>query len=108
MVKNLPANAGDARDSGLVSGLERSPGRGNGNLIFLPGKFHGQRKLIGYSPRGCKESDMTERLLFYFLSRIKSCAAAAADLQHPPKEFRVESRNEVLCALGKLAGQVLR
>ena len=51
---------------------------------------------------------MTERLLFYFLSRIKSCAAAAADLQHPPKEFRVESRNEVLCALGKLAGQVLR
>ena len=28
--------------------------------VFLPGKFHGQRSLAGYSPRGHKESDMTE------------------------------------------------
>ena len=28
--------------------------------VFLPGKFHGQRSLAGYSPRGCKELDMTE------------------------------------------------
>ena len=28
--------------------------------VFLPGKFHGQRSLVGYSPGGCKESDMTE------------------------------------------------
>ena len=27
---------------------------------FLPGEFHGQRSLVDYSPRGCKESDMTE------------------------------------------------
>jgi len=27
--------------------------------IFLPGKSHGQRSLASYSPRGCKESDMT-------------------------------------------------
>ena len=27
---------------------------------FLPGKFHGQRSLVGYSPWGVKESDMTE------------------------------------------------
>ena len=27
--------------------------------IFLPGKSHGQRSLAGYSPWGCKESDMT-------------------------------------------------
>ena len=27
---------------------------------FLPGKFHGQRSLAGYSPRGHKESNMTE------------------------------------------------
>ena len=25
--------------------------------VFLPGKFHGQRSLVGYSPWGCKESD---------------------------------------------------
>ena len=30
--------------------------------VFLPGKFHGQRSLEGYSPWGCKESDMTDCL----------------------------------------------
>ena len=29
--------------------------------VFLPRKLHGQRSLVGYSPRGCKELDMTER-----------------------------------------------
>ena len=33
MVKNLPANAGDARDMGSIPGSERSPGIGNGNLL---------------------------------------------------------------------------
>ena len=26
--------------------------------VFLPGEFHGQRSLVGYSPWGCKESDV--------------------------------------------------
>ena len=30
--------------------------------VFLPGEFHGQRSLTGYSPCDCEESDMTERL----------------------------------------------
>ena len=30
--------------------------------VFLPGESHGQRSLEGYSPRGHRESDMTERL----------------------------------------------
>ena len=30
--------------------------------VFLPGKFHGQRSLAGYSPWGYKESDTTEQL----------------------------------------------
>ena len=30
--------------------------------VFLPGESHGQRKVVGHSPRGCKESDMTEQL----------------------------------------------
>ena len=33
MVKNLPANVGDAREGGLLPGLGRSPGLGNGNLV---------------------------------------------------------------------------
>jgi len=28
--------------------------------VLLPGKSHGQRNLVGYSPWGCKESDTTE------------------------------------------------
>ena len=30
--------------------------------VFLPEEFHGQRSLAGYSPWGCREWDMTERL----------------------------------------------
>ena len=30
--------------------------------VFLPGEFHGQRNLAGYSPWGHKESDMTEAI----------------------------------------------
>ena len=33
VVKNWPANAGDLRDSGLIPGLGRSPGEGNGNSL---------------------------------------------------------------------------
>ena len=32
-VKNLPASAGDTRDTGSISGLGRSPGGGNGNPL---------------------------------------------------------------------------
>ena len=35
--------------------------------VLLPGKSHGQRILVGYSPWGCKESDTAERLHFHFL-----------------------------------------
>ena len=70
LVKNLPANAGDIRGTGLIPGSGRSAEGGSGLLtpVFLPGESHGQRSLVGYSPRGCKESDMTEQLLFTFLS----------------------------------------
>ena len=34
--------------------------------ILLPGKSHGRRSLVGCSPWGCEESDMTERLHFHF------------------------------------------
>ena len=35
--------------------------------VLLPGKSHGQRSLVGCSPRGHEESDTTERLHFHFL-----------------------------------------
>ena len=38
-------------------------GEGNGNLpVFLPGEFHAQRSLVGYSQWGCKELDPIEKL----------------------------------------------
>ena len=36
--------------------------------MFLPGKSHGQRSLVGYSPWGRKESDTNERLHFLVYS----------------------------------------
>ena len=56
--KESACNAGDL---GLIPGLGRTPGEGNGYpFIFWPGEFHGQRSLAGYSPWGRKESDMAE------------------------------------------------
>ena len=37
--------------------------------ILLPGKSHGQRSLVGCSPWGCKESDMTEGFHFHALEK---------------------------------------
>ena len=42
--------------------------------VPLPGKFHGWRCLVGYSPWAHKESDTTERLPFHFIfSREYAC-----------------------------------
>ena len=77
VVKNPPVNAGDARDAGSIPGSRRSPRVGNGNPVqysffffllynivlvpvFLPGKSHGERSLVGYSPCGLIELDMAE------------------------------------------------
>ena len=64
MVKNLPTSAGDTGDETWIPGLGKSPGERSGNPGLLPGKSHGQRSLVGYSPWGRKESDTTERLHF--------------------------------------------
>ena len=34
--------------------------------LLLPGKSHGRRSLVGYSPWGREQSDTTERLPFHF------------------------------------------
>ena len=64
MVKNLPANAGDTRDAGLIPELGRSPAKKwQPTAVFLPGESHGQRCLVGRSPWGHKKKwDKTEQL----------------------------------------------
>ena len=70
--EDSPCNAGDP---GFIPRWGRSPGEGNGNPllpVFLPGEFHGQRNLAGYSPWGHKELDTTEWLtLSLFFMRSK-------------------------------------
>ena len=49
--------------------LDSILGSGRPIPVFLPGKFHGQRSLAGYSSWGCKESDTAKQLtlsLSYF------------------------------------------
>ena len=40
--------------------------------VFLPGKFHGQRSLVGCRPWGLKESDTTEGVTFTFFHFLDS------------------------------------
>ena len=53
VVKNMPANTGDSGDASSVPGSGRR--KWQPIPVFLPGQFHGQRSLGGYSPWGCKE-----------------------------------------------------
>ena len=66
-VKNLPANAGDARTTDSILSrfypwVRKIPWRRarQPTPAFLPGESHGQRSLAGYSQPGHKELDMTE------------------------------------------------
>ena len=68
VAKNLPANAGDA---GLICGSGEDPlEKGMATTpVFLPGKFHGGRSLVGYSPQGRKESDRIKYTCTHYLNQ---------------------------------------
>ena len=48
------ASAYNVGDPGLI------PGSGRSTPVLLPGKSHGRRNVVAYSPWGRKESDTTE------------------------------------------------
>ena len=60
VVKNTPVNAVDIRDV-FDPWVRKIPWRKKwqSTPVFVPGKFHGQRSLVGYTPWDHKESDMT-------------------------------------------------
>ena len=66
----VKASAWNAGDPGLIPGLGRSPGEGNGSPLQYSWKSHGWRSLVGYSPWGGKESDTAEQLHFDFRGNI--------------------------------------
>ena len=59
-VKNQPANAEDAKDTGLIPRLGRSPEEGNGNPLQYSCLENPMDSLKGYNPQGHEQSDMTE------------------------------------------------
>jgi len=63
MVKILPA----MQDTQVDPWVRKIPWRREWQPtpVFLPREFHGQRSLVGYSLRGPKESETTERLSFH-------------------------------------------
>ena len=63
----VKASACNAGDLGSKSGSGRSPGKGKWQPtpVFLPGESHGQRSLVGCSPRGHRASDTTEQLTLH-------------------------------------------
>ena len=62
VVKHLPANAGDIRDTSSILRSGRSPGGEHGNPLQYSclENPHGQRNLVGFSPRAHRELDVTE------------------------------------------------
>ena len=70
MVKNLPA----MQETWVPSLGQKIPWRREWLPIpvFLPGEFHGQSSVAGYSPWGRKETDTTEQLILYFLN-LSAC-----------------------------------
>ena len=63
MEKNLPANTGDARDTGRLDPWVRKMSwrrKWQPAPVFLPGESHRQRSLADHSPKGHAESDRTE------------------------------------------------
>ena len=55
VVKNLPANAGDVGNTDSIPRSGRFPRVGDPTPVFLPGRFHGQRRMVGCRQQGCKE-----------------------------------------------------
>ena len=61
MVKHLSANSGEVIDPVSIPGPGRCPGGGHGNLVqHACLENPTDRSLMGYSPWGHKESDVTE------------------------------------------------
>ena len=95
MVKNLPANAGD---TGLILGLRRSPGEGNGTptLAFFPGRSHGQRSLADYSLWGCKKVGHDLATKQQQSCQILASAVPSCRLPKPRPEPKRADRRQVL------------
>ena len=58
-------------------------------LVFLPGEFHGQRRLAGYSSWGRKELDIAEQLSLSPFPHLVNCVCIEI---HWPFKAKIESK----------------
>ena len=81
VVKNLPASAGErCKRCEFDPWVGKIPQRRKWQptSVFLPGKSHGQRSLVGCSPWGCKELDTTEQARTQLVVQWLRCHAPCA------------------------------
>ena len=78
---NSKESACSAREQDSIPGLGRSPGEGNGYPFQYSclENLHGHRSLVGCSPWGCKESDMTELLTLSPVQEMKEMWVQSLD-----------------------------
>ena len=82
----------------LIKGVNSWRRKWQPTLVLLPGESHGQRSLVGYSPRDPKESDMTERLRFTSLHFTFPSGSVVKNLPatQEPQETRVQESEPFL------------
>ena len=71
LLKNLSANAGDKRDTSLITGSGRSPGGGRGNALhILAWRTLWTEEPGGLQSTGSRESDTTEVTSTHMCTRL--------------------------------------
>ena len=84
MVKNLPV----MQETQVCSPGQKNPLETEmaTHYIFLPGEFHGQMSLVGYSSWSCKQSHSTEQLNTFAFGGpvVKNSPANAGDIYSIP------------------------
>ena len=75
LVKKLPANAGDSRDVGLIPGLGRSPGGGNGNSLLYSCLENSMDRGVWWATvsRVTKESNTTVHTHTHTTNNLRRC-----------------------------------
>ena len=89
-VKNPPPNAGDTGDVGLIPGLGRTSGEGNGtHSSMLAWEITGTDVRVNYSPWSCKQPDITEHtgMTACFLVHRQPCSGVSSHDEYVVSEL---------------------